>query len=347
MTPLVSICLPNLNTLPFLQERFDTIFGQTFPDWELFVYDSYSDDGAWKLIEGLARHEPRMRIAQGPREGIYPAWNECIRQTKADFVYVATSDDTMAPDCLEKLVLALERNETCDIAHAPLRIIDERSAPLAYPKWPDCTVFAHNIGDLLRQPHIRRAPYDGLLHLTGRMVYTSITQLLIRRSLFSRIGEFHPRWGVIGDRNWFMRAGLVANTVHVPDTWASWRIHPAQASGFVNSFSPEYAQQVEDIIRDAVTHCESSLAPEVTARLREHRLQWSAELRSYYTRFRQRQDHIHLRHRATQFLKGSAALRSEIVGRLLGRPRWIDTAPVEFRLWLESRNLGPVFTPAR
>ena len=35
MNPKVSICVPNLNTRPFLAERFETIFNQSFQDWEL------------------------------------------------------------------------------------------------------------------------------------------------------------------------------------------------------------------------------------------------------------------------------------------------------------------------
>ena len=46
MPPKVSICVPNLNTRPFLPERFDSIFAQTFQDWELLVYDSHSSDSA-------------------------------------------------------------------------------------------------------------------------------------------------------------------------------------------------------------------------------------------------------------------------------------------------------------
>ena len=69
MSPTVSICVPNLNTRPFLRERFHTILDQTFQDWELLVYDSYSDDGAWEYICEIAAREPRMRAWQGPREG--------------------------------------------------------------------------------------------------------------------------------------------------------------------------------------------------------------------------------------------------------------------------------------
>ena len=58
MNPTVSICVPNLNTRPFLPERFETIFQQTLKDWELLVYDSYSDDGAWENIQQLATKLP-------------------------------------------------------------------------------------------------------------------------------------------------------------------------------------------------------------------------------------------------------------------------------------------------
>ncbi len=62
-------------------------------------------------------------------------------------------------------------------------------------KWPECTVFGHGIGDLVRKPHVRKAPHDGLLQLTGMHNYLSITQVLIRRSLFSKTGTFPNKWG--------------------------------------------------------------------------------------------------------------------------------------------------------
>ena len=140
MKPKVSICVPNLNTRPFLPERFETIFKQSFQDWELLVYDSYSDDGSWEYIQELAAREERMRIWQGPRQGTPGSWNPCIRAGCGEYVYVATSDDTMAPDCLEKLVAALDQHEDCGLAHCPLVHIDETGLPLPNQWWPaeDC-----------------------------------------------------------------------------------------------------------------------------------------------------------------------------------------------------------------
>ena len=216
-TPRVSICVPNLNTRPFLPERFETIFAQTFQDWELLAYDSFSDDGAWEYLSEVARREPRMRVWQGPRQGTPGSWNPCISAARGEFVYIATSDDTMAPDCLEKLVAALDAHPECALAHCPLKAIDEhgREIPHIMEAWSEWSIFALSSGPLRDRCHVRLAPFDGLLHLGGETVYRSITQLLIRRSLFDSVGMFESRWGSVGDFNWDMRAGLVANTVHV------------------------------------------------------------------------------------------------------------------------------------
>ena len=343
MTPRVSICVPNLNALPFLRERFETIFRQTLQDWELFVYDSRSDDGAWEFIQDLARREGRMRIAQGPREGPYPAWNECVRETKAEYVYIATSDDTMAPDCLEKMVAALERHKDCDLAHCPLVQIDEVGSCAAKPSWPDCTVFGHVNAELARQPHVSRAPYLGLLHLTGRSVFISITQLLIRRSLFSRIGDFPSKWRSIGDFNWEMRATLVANTAHVPDTWAGFRVHPKQLTASVNMNSPEHNLKCEEMIQDAILACEAELDPAVVAGLKSYWFDRTRTFRTHYFDLQRRPGVLDRRlFQASQLFLGAQAVRSEVIRRLLGGPRWGETAPREIRFWLESLGLNPV-----
>lgn len=322
MTPRVSVCVPNLNTRPFLDERFQTIAAQTFRDWELLVYDSYSTDGAWEFIQEVAAREPRLRAWQGPRQGTPGSWTPCIREARGEYVYIATSDDTMPPDCLEKLVAALDAHPDCDIAHCRLKPIDhdgrEVTAKTAW--WTRGSTFALSSGPLIDRPHVRRAPFDGLLHLLGGSVYVSITQLLIRRSLFDRIGHFESTWGSIGDFHWAMRAGLVANTVHVPDTWGGWRLHAAQATAQVSLASTEHARKVDDMIDRAIEACGDLLPP---ARLQQIAL-WARHARdarafSRDVAIRQR-PHRRYRFIASRMLGGSAAAREHVSRRLLGRP---------------------------
>src|SRR5262245_24802828 len=326
-TPRVSICVPNLNTRPFLPERFETIFSQTFQDWEILAYDSYSDDGAWEYLTDLAEREPRMRLWQGPRQGTPGSWNPCIAAARGEFVYVATSDDTMARDCLEKMVAALDAHPECALAHCPLRVIDEhgRDIPRLQEAWADWSYFARSSGQLRDRPHVRLAPFDGLLHLGGETVYRSITQLLVRRSLFESIGMFESTWGSVGDFDWEMRAGLVASTVHVPDTWGGWRIHESQATASAFIGSEEHGQRIDGMIDHAVAAGRLKLAPPVT----QHLSSWvvrAKDLRTFNRQVARHLDDAITRRRfiIVQLLSGSSAAREHVWCKLSG------SEPAEF-----------------
>ncbi|HXY51075.1 MAG TPA: glycosyltransferase family 2 protein [Terriglobales bacterium] len=338
--PLVSVCLPSFNTLPFLEERVDTILKQTHGNWEMLVVDS-SDDGSWEFFEKLARRDGRVSIARAPR-GLYESWNTCIRRAQGKYVYIATSDDTMAADCLQKLTAALETNGDCDLASCALEAIDKDGRPLREHGWRDATVFGHWNPGLLKRQHVRRAPFDGLLHLTGCMVHLSVTQLLIRRSLFSRIGEFDGRWGSPGDRHWEMRAGLVANTIHIPDTWATWRVHAKNATAAMSYCSAEYAGKIEQMLADAVEKCRPDLPAQVVAGLEESWLDTSRQMRSYYASLRRLTGFRKRCYQLSQLFASSQAARLELMHRLQGNPKWASRAPGEIQTWLDTLGLGPV-----
>ena len=228
MAPIVSICLPNLNNRRWLPERLETIFAQTFTNWELVVVDNFSDDGAWEFLRDQAAKDTRIRLAQAPREGMYANWNNCIRLARGDLIYIATSDDTMAPTFLEEMVAALTTHPECGIAQCCLEFIDQQSRPIPF-RWTQVGAF-QMLGEMYQRPHLRRAPLDGYLHCALETIYTSITQILIRRRVFETTSGFRDTWGSGGDFYWGMIAGFHHDVVHLPRFLATWRQHPDQAS---------------------------------------------------------------------------------------------------------------------
>lgn len=228
--PKISICLPNLNTAKFLPERINSILNQTFQDWECIVSDNFSTDGAWEILQSYALQDQRIKVKQANRDirGMYVNWNNCIMRSSGEYIYFATSDDTMTPDCLEKMATALDQHPYCDLAHCCATFIDEKSNPLdwKWETWPSVAYF----GDLIHAKHIRPPGHDSVLAFALETPYYSITQLLIRRSLFEKAGIFDPRWGSIGDLEWQMRAALLTSTIHIPEHLATWRKQPEQAS---------------------------------------------------------------------------------------------------------------------
>jgi glycosyltransferase involved in cell wall biosynthesis len=223
---LTSIILPTFNSISFLKERVQSILSQTYSAWECIIIDGFSSDGTWEYLQKIAQSDNRFSLFQYPPNGPYNAWNNGIEKAKGEYIYIATSDDTMEPDFLKKMVHAIDENPDCDIAHCCLGIIDEAGEPHSsqWKDWPKVRFY----GDLIKINHKRIAPHDAVVHMGWSTVYTSINQLLIRKSLFDRIGVFSTNFGSIADFEWGFRASMAANIIHVPELLAYWRKHQRQ-----------------------------------------------------------------------------------------------------------------------
>lgn len=267
--PLVSIVMPNLNSRQYLAERIESILAQSYTNWELIIVDSYSDDGAWELIQEYVANDRRFRASQAPREGIYPGLNRCLGLARGEYIYIATSDDTMDPDCLRHMVAALTAHPECGLCHMCLRVIDENGKTVEgmWRQFPVSKFF----GQWMDVPHIRRAPYDGILHSAVYTVYTSLTQLLFRRTVLEEVGPFRSDWGSEGDFEWGMRAALVHSTVHLPQALATWRVYRDQATARVALRSSARHERLCDMVQAAVSTLRRR-HPELYRRLRLRRL---------------------------------------------------------------------------
>ncbi len=346
--PKISICLPNLNNRRYLPERFETIFAQTERDWELLVYDSHSDDGAWEFICEAADRDGRIRAWQGPREGVLGSWTPCLKEARGQYVYIATSDDTMPPDCLASLAAALDAAPECDVAHCRLRVIDGDGQDIEEMNrwWAERSVFARSSGEWLDRPHVRKVPFDGLLHLAGESVLISVTQLLVRRSLFDKIGYFSSQWGPVGDFNWNMRAGLVANSVYVPATWGGWRVHGGQATDPARRRTPEHLDRIEDMIDDAFGACRDLMPPPTGETMERVWMPVSRDHRMFDRRLAATSSYLARQWMvARSFAAGSPAARSHVMSKISGRTPWPKSAPEMIMKWLDRAGAGSAIAP--
>ena len=225
MIPLVSICLPSLNTRQFLEERMETIFSQTVTDWELIVCDSYSEDNSWEFFQKF-KGDKRVRLFQVPREGLYAGWNECLRRVTGEYVYIAPSDDTMQTTLLECLLAPLGRLPEVDIALCDYDFINEHGQPIARERR-----FSDEIlGEWVHIPSVRSGQTEFLLHMCCGTLWITMNSLLFRRKLLGRVGHFTTRFGSFGDIDWTLRSSLATDLAWVPQSLAGFRRYKGQAT---------------------------------------------------------------------------------------------------------------------
>ena len=106
---MVSVIVPNYNHAKFLKERLDSIFSQTFQDFELIILDDCSTDNSREIIESY-RNTQNVSIHYNSKNSGSPfkQWKKGIKAAKGEYIWIAESDDVAEPNFLETMVQKLK-----------------------------------------------------------------------------------------------------------------------------------------------------------------------------------------------------------------------------------------------
>ncbi len=109
--PLISIIVPVYNTEKYLGACIESIRKQTYTNLEILLVDDASTDGSGDICRAYQKLDSRIRFISKPQnEGVSEARNTGIREAEGAFLNFFDSDDLMAPEMLEKLYRAMEKN---------------------------------------------------------------------------------------------------------------------------------------------------------------------------------------------------------------------------------------------
>lgn len=108
-SPLVSVIVPNFNHAPFLPQRLETIYNQTYKNFEVILLDDASTDNSRDILNDFqARHADNTRLIFNEKNsgGVFNQWRKGIEAARGDLIWIAESDDFSAENFLSELVLA-------------------------------------------------------------------------------------------------------------------------------------------------------------------------------------------------------------------------------------------------
>jgi glycosyltransferase involved in cell wall biosynthesis len=103
--PPVSIIIPAFNAEAFIGETIESIFRQSYSDWELIVVDDGSSDNTASIAGSADRG--KLKLIRQLNSGVSAARNNGLLQAEGDFVVFFDADDLMSPDFLALRVQAL------------------------------------------------------------------------------------------------------------------------------------------------------------------------------------------------------------------------------------------------
>lgn len=168
---LVSIILPVYNGERFLKEAIESVIVQTYQYWELIIVDDCSTDKTSEIAKSFIDCDNRIFYYRNKKNLKLPAsLNVGFSLAKGEY-YTWTSDDNVfKPNAIEKMVEAIELNESIAMVYADFDVISEDGDILdsGYTKDADLLIQGNVFGAcFLYRASIAReiGPYDVTLFL--------------------------------------------------------------------------------------------------------------------------------------------------------------------------------------
>ena len=94
-SPLISIIVPNYNHEKYLKQRLESVFNQTYSNFEVILLDDCSTDSSLNILaEYIKNSKVSHCIFNEANSGnTFIQWNKGISLAKGDYIWIAESDD--------------------------------------------------------------------------------------------------------------------------------------------------------------------------------------------------------------------------------------------------------------
>ncbi len=127
-SPRVTICLPSIGRLTYIQETLESLLAQTLRDYELLVLYNGTDSVVSGKLQELAAMHPGGRVVADPTPmPMFANFNRGLREARGEYVAFFHDDDVYEPVFLERSVGALDANPSTAFAGSNYLIIDSSS----------------------------------------------------------------------------------------------------------------------------------------------------------------------------------------------------------------------------
>lgn len=122
---LISIITPVYNASRFLEKTAESVFKQTYSNWEWVLVDDCSTDNSWEILTSLQKQDSRIKIfknIENLKSG--KTRNFAIKKANGTYIAFLDSDDLWHPEKLS-IQIAFMINNGYNFTHTSYGYVDE------------------------------------------------------------------------------------------------------------------------------------------------------------------------------------------------------------------------------
>jgi glycosyltransferase involved in cell wall biosynthesis len=226
--PLVSVIVIFLNAERFIGEAIESVFAQTYDNWELLLVDDGSSDGSTRIaVDYAERHPEKVRYLEHPEHrnrGMSASRNLGICHAKGEYIAFLDADDVWLQRKLEEQVAILGSHPGAGMLYGNTEY---------WYSWTGEPEDAHRdfvpgLGikaDTLYEPPTLLS----FSHPLGGSPAPSLSNFLFRRGIVERAGGFEESFrGMFEDRAFLFKAYIKGPVFVSSECWDRYRQHSEQ-----------------------------------------------------------------------------------------------------------------------
>lgn len=172
--PAVSVIMPIYNGERYVQEALESVFAQTFSDYDVLCVDDGSTDRSIQLLE---RYRSRLTVITQANVGQSAARNQGVHASTGRYLAFLDQDDRWYPHKLAQQVDLLEARKDVVMVYCNSDRMDSE-------------------GRILQVGATKAEQPSAKASLLGRLIGEGLvlpSSMLIRRDVFERVGGFDPQ----------------------------------------------------------------------------------------------------------------------------------------------------------
>lgn len=129
-----SVCMATWNGERYVTEQLQSILQQLGPADEVVVVDDASSDGTVAAVRAF--DDPRIRLIARPQNlGYVRTFEEALRQSRGEYLFLADQDDVWLPGRVEAMIAALADHDVVASNLTTLGVSESLEGPFGQPDW--------------------------------------------------------------------------------------------------------------------------------------------------------------------------------------------------------------------
>ncbi len=125
--PKVSVIVPSYNHAAYLEQRLESIYTQTYRDFEVILLDDASTDHSLEILR-FYEHRPFTILVVNERNSgsVFYQWQKGLQLAQGEYIWLAESDDFASPFFLKRLVQLLDDHPNVGLAYCQSWLVDTK-----------------------------------------------------------------------------------------------------------------------------------------------------------------------------------------------------------------------------